>query len=208
MLSCTKTEWILKLRFLGVHIEHKGEEIKMIQKGLTTQIIDALGVQNGKLQDTPAVAPLPLDKDGDPPNGTCNCASVIGMLQHLQAHSQPDITVAVSQGAHFVHSPKQSHEEALEHIGMCLRKTEDKGLVFQPSENIKINCCMDTDFSGLWGCEDPKNPTVAKNRTGFIIAISNCPVIWSSKSQSSVALSTVEAQCNALSSAMRDLLPF
>ena len=33
-----------------------------------------------------------MEKDGDPPNADFNYASVIGMLQYLQAQSQPDIT--------------------------------------------------------------------------------------------------------------------
>ena len=83
--------------FLGVHMEKQGDNIKLTQKGLTKQIIEALGVQNAKTANTPASAPLPMDKDGDPPNGAYSYPSVIGMLQYLQAHSRPDITMAVSQ---------------------------------------------------------------------------------------------------------------
>jgi hypothetical protein len=88
-----------------------------------------------------------------------------------------------------------------------LRKTENEGLLLQPSQDFTVDCYVDADFAGLWGYEDPNDPTVAKSRTGFVICISDCPVVWSSKLQSSIALSTMEAEYNALSSAMRDLLP-
>jgi hypothetical protein len=46
-----------------------------------------------------------------------------------------------------------------------------------------------------------------KSRTGFVILFANCPVLWVSKLQTEVALSTTEAECIALSQAMRDLIP-
>ena len=193
--------------FLGVHMEQRGDSIKLTQRGLTRRIIEALGVDN-VTANTPASEPLPMDVDGDPPNGKYSYPSVIGMLQYLQAHSRPDITMAVSQCARFVHSPKRSHEEALERIGAYLHKTEDEGLILRPSDHFEIDCYVDADFAGLWGYENPLEPSVAKSRTGFVICISNCPVIWTSKLQSSIALSTMESEYNALSMAMRDLIPF
>jgi len=193
--------------YLGVHMETRGDEIKLTQKGLTRRIIEALGVLNGKTVNTPASEPLPIDKDGTQSNADFSYASVIGMLQYLQGHSRPDITMAVSQCARFVHSPKLSHENALKQIGQYLKKTEGEGLIFKPSRDFSIDCYVDADFAGLWGHEDPNEPSVAKSRTGYLICISDCPVIWSSKLQTSIALSTMEAEYNALSSAMRDLLP-
>ena len=194
--------------FLGVHMDKTDGKITMTQKGLIARIIDALGVSGQAPVHTPATKPLPMDKEGDPPNGNFNYASVVGMLQYLQAHSRPDLTMAVSQCARYVHSPKRSHEQALERIGRYLLATQDKGLIYSPSEEFRVDCYVDSDFAGLYGHEDPLEPSVAKSRTGFVICIANCPVIWSSKLQGSIALSTMEAEYNALSSAMRDLLPF
>ena len=194
--------------FLGVHIDQSGSEVRLTQKGLTARIIDALGVRGRRVCHTPASQPLPIDKDGDPPNGNYSYASVIGMMQYLQAHSRPDITIAVSQCARYVHSPKRSHEEALERIGQYLLKTEGEGLIYCPSDSFEIDCYVDADFAGLWGYENPIDPSVARSRTGFVICISNCPVIWTSKLQTTIALSTMEAEYNALSTAMRDVIPF
>ena len=194
--------------FLGVHMEQEGDHINLTQKGLIKRIIEALGCEDGRTYNTPASEPLPMDKDGDPADGKFNYASVIGMLQYLQAHTRPDITMAVSQCARFVHSPKRSHEAALIQIGRYLSKTKDKGLVLRPSDHFEIDCYVDADFAGLWGYENPVEPSVAKSRTGFAICFSNCPVVWTSKLQSSIALSTMEAEYNALSMAMRDLIPF
>jgi hypothetical protein len=42
---------------------------------------------------------------------------------------------------------------------------------------------------------------------GYIIAIGGCPILWKSKLQSTITLSTTEAEYTALSQSMRELLP-
>ena len=46
-----------------------------------------------------------------------------------------------------------------------------------------------------------------KSRTGFCLTLGGCPVIWVSKLQTEVALSTTEAEYIALSQSMRELIP-
>ena len=46
-----------------------------------------------------------------------------------------------------------------------------------------------------------------KSRTGFCLTLGGCPLLWVSKLQTKVALSTTEAEYIALSQAMRELLP-
>jgi hypothetical protein len=148
------------------------------------------------------------DDGGEPANGAYNYASVIGMMQYLQGHSRPDITYAVSRCARFIHSPKRSHEIALKRIGLYFKGTLAQGLILSPSGELDIDVFVDADFAGLWPHEDKQDPTCVKSRTGFVICISNCPVIWVSKLQHEITLSTMEAEYNALSYSMRSVLPF
>jgi hypothetical protein len=89
--------------------------------------------------------------------------TVIGMLQYLQGHSRPNITMAVSHCARYVHKPKCLHKEALEQIGQYLKKTENKGLIYRPSDVFKIDCYVYANFAGLWGYKNPLEPSVAKS---------------------------------------------
>jgi hypothetical protein len=196
--------------FLGVHIERNEHDgtITLTQVGLIRRIIDALGVENDPIVHTPTtLIPLVKDAEGDPPDGTFNYRSVIGMLGYLQSNSRPDITFAVSSAARFSHDPKRSHEQALKRIGRYLKGTINAGLVLRPSESLNLDCYVDADFAGLWPHEDKVDPSCVKSRTGFAICVANCPVIWSSKLQGDIATSTMEAEYTALSMAMRDLLP-
>ena len=60
----------------------------------------------------------------------------------------------------------------------------------------------------LWSYEDPQDPSCVKSRTGFVIQITGCPLLWASRLQQEIALSTMQAEYTAMSMAMRDLLPF
>ncbi len=150
---------------------------------------------------------LGKDKDGKPFEESWNYASVVGMLLYLSGNSRPDIAFAVNQAARFTHDPKASHETAVEHIVRYLQGTKEKGLTFCPTGDWKVDCYVDADFCGLWGSEDPEDPVVAKSRTGHLILLAGCPLLWRSSLQTETSLSTMMAEYVALSSAMRDLLP-
>ena len=66
----------------------------------------------------------------------------------------------------------------------------------------------DADFAGMWNSNAPEqDPVRVKSRSGHVILLGNCPLLWSSKLQTEIACSTMEAEFIALSSAMRDLIP-
>jgi len=175
----------------------------LTQKGLIKRIIETLDIDHLYTKDTPAAAePLVTDKDGDPPDVTYSYPSIVRMLQYLQAHSHPDITHAVSQCARYTHRTRRLHEKALERIGQYLKKTADEGLILHPSLEFDLECYVDADFAGLWPCKDKQDPSCIKLRTRFIICVADCPVIWSSKLQTDIATSMMEAEYNGMSMAM------
>jgi hypothetical protein len=70
-----------------------------------------------------------------------------------------------------------------------------------------LNCYVDADFAGLHGHEDDQDPVSVKSRTGFTLTLFGCPVIWQSKLQNEVCLSSTAAEYIAFSMAMREILP-
>jgi hypothetical protein len=104
--------------------------------------------------------------------------------------------------------PKHLHELALKHIGHYLKQTSDRGMIMSPSSNVcKIDAYPDADFAGMYGHEEHTDPACAKSCTGFIVAFAECPVLWQSKLQTEMALSTMEAKVIALSACCRELFP-
>ena len=198
--------------FLGVHIKRDPVtgEVTLTQQGLIQRIIDALGCNDLPGVDTPAEEVLGKDEDGESPQCTFNYASVIGMLWYLYGHSRPDLGFAVSQAARFSFSPKRSHELALIRIGQYLKKTKTQGMILKPmskSGSFKMDAYVDSDFMGLYGKEKRTDPCNVKSRIGYVLCINECPVVWSSRLNDAISLSTMMAEYYALSHCMREVLP-
>ena len=111
----------------------------------------------------------------------------------------------MSKAGRYVHSPKRSHELAFERIGRYLKGTLYKGLILKPvpleEEQFTICIFVAAAFACGWGTEQGTNPESVKTRTGYIIKVMQCSVVWCSKLQTSIATSTMESEYTALSMA-------
>ena len=83
-----------------------------------------------------------------------------------------------------------------------------QGILYQPDKTRSIDTYVEASFEGEWNTSWSDDPSSVMSRTGYIILYSNCPVIWCSKLQTDIILSTTESQCIALSQSLRDVIPF
>ena len=130
------------------------------------------------------------------------------MLNFLAASTRPDILFAVHQCARFCTSPRLIHEQAVKRIIRYLSRTKNKGIEVKIDESKGIECYVDADFCGNYHKDRSEDSTNLLSRTGFVIFYMNCPIVWASKLQGCISLSTTEAEYVALSHAMRELIPF
>ena len=126
---------------------------------------------------------------------------------YLSSNTRPDLQFAVHQAARFTHNPKHSHAQAVKRIVRYLVSTRERGTIFKPNLDEGLDCYVDADFAGLYGYEDEQDPVSVRSRTGFTLTLFGCPVVWSSKLQSEITLSSTAAEYVAFSMAMRDMLP-
>ena len=80
-------------------------------------------------------------------------------------------------------------------------------MIIRPDMTLNLDCYADADFAGLWTHEDPHDTLSVKSRTGYIMTLGEVPVIWTSKMQTEIAMSTMEAEYIAVSTAMKELIP-
>lgn len=194
--------------FLGIQVIKEKGKITLLQPSLINQVILATNLQECNNMGTPAsCTPVGSDVNGEPFDEFWGYSSVIGMLNYLANNTRPDISYATHQCARFTHNPKKSHGIAVKHIIRYLAGTKDKGIIMTPSKSFSVDCYVDADFAGLYGHEDCQNPISVKSRTGYVLLLADCPLLWVSKLQSMVAVSTMEAEYIALSQAMRDIIP-
>jgi hypothetical protein len=125
----------------------------------------------------------------------------------VREKTRPDIAFAVHQAARFSHYPRQSHAVAVKRILCYLKTTADKGLIMTPGDDHRVDCYVDSDFAGKFSVEDSQDPVSVKSRTRCVILYRGTPLLWVSKLQTQIALSTMEGEYVALSQSMRDLIP-
>ena len=161
-----------------------------------------------RMHDTPAEPRKMLTKDseGQARKFQWSYQTVVGMLNYL-CITRPEILFAVHQCACFSIDPWLSHEIAVKRLVHYLKRTQNEGLILTPIMSVGISCYVDADFAGAWDQEDSADPCSVYSRTGYVIMYANCPILWVSKLQTEIALSTTEAEYIALSQAMRDLIP-
>jgi hypothetical protein len=198
--------------FLGVQIDRINDNtFNLSQPHLINDIIKELRLdgQNVAIKKTTGASSKTLCRHLDSPHfdDHFNYRRVIGQMNYLEKCSRLDISCAVHQGARFVSNPRLQHGKALKWLGRYLVGSRDKGMIYSPS-NQSFDVYVDASFTGDW---DPENadwdPDTARSRTGYVILYASCPVIWASKLQSEIALSTTESEYLAISTATREVLP-
>ena len=197
--------------YLGINITRPDKDtISMTQPALIQRIIDSLPLKDARLHDTPADPNITLtpDKNGQPRQDTFHYRSLVGQLNYLTASTRPEIQYAVHQLARFSANPKRSHEVAAKRVIRYLKSTPEKGILLRPDRKQGLTCYVDADFAGNWSSDQALDPRACLSRTGYVIFYANCPITWHSKLQSTIALSTTEAEYVALSTAMRDVIYF
>ena len=195
--------------YLGIDIKKTSDGfIELTQTGLIQKIISACGLQDQSAEhQVPATTILSADLEGPLREHSWNYRSLIGMLNYLASSTRPDIAFAVHQCAKFTTNPRRVHELAIRRVVRYLKGTSTKGFILKPSSPPNLDCYVDADFAGTWTPSTSDNPSSVKSRTGYIITFASCPVLWCSKIQTEVALSTTEAEYIALSQSTRDLIP-
>ena len=66
---------------------------------------------------------------------------------------------------------------------------------------------MDAGLAGCWNSMDTKIVASVLSRSGYVIIYAGCPLFWSSKMKTEIALSMTEAEYIALSQSMQEFIP-
>ena len=200
--------------YLGLQIDsHDDNSFTVSQPFLVDRIIETIrGMKDAKIAKSPAVTTDILTKDvnGTPRKETWNYRSLIGMLNYLVNCTLPDLAYAGHQCARFCADPKSSHEQAVKRIIrylLYLKRHKRLGIRYRPNIMKSIACYVDASFAGEWNKAWSEEPSSVMSRTGYIILYAGCPIIWCSKLQTEIALSTTESEYIALSQSLRDVIP-
>src|SRR5436190_13184621 len=109
----------------------------------------------------------------------------------------PDIAYAVIKLAKFAANPSQEHLDKALYICRYLVGTQDYALVFDGLSDQGLIAYTDSDWAS--------DPTDRKSITGYMIKLANGTFSWRSHTQTTIALSSTEAEYMALSDCCRQI---
>lgn len=121
---------------------------------------------------------------------------LIGSLLYISTMSRPDITFAISYLSRFLDKPTKTLWTAAKRILRYIKETIDYSLVYEKNTNNEINIYTDAD----WGTDKVDR----KSTSGVAVYYGKNLIAWMSRKQTTVALSTAEAEYLAASVAMTE----
>ncbi|KAL9996279.1 putative RNA-directed DNA polymerase [Helianthus debilis subsp. tardiflorus] len=184
--------------FLGLQVEQLPEGIFIHQTKYVHDILEKFGMSSS----TPAATPLATnhgihpDLAGDRVDETLY-RTMIGSLMYLTA-SRPDIMYPTCLAARYQSNPRASHMIIVKRILRYLKGTPTLGLWYPRKGDFTLEGYSDSDF----GCckVNTKSTTAGCQFFGPRL------VTWQCKKQTSVALSTCEAEYVSASSCCSQIL--
>ena len=89
-----------------------------------------------------------------------------------------------------------------------LKATWHSGLCFKPDHAKGFQYYCDADFAGNWNRQfAAADPSTTKSRSDWIMLYACCPIIWDSKLQYQVELSTTESEYISMFMVLHDIIP-
>ena len=164
-----------------------------------------MDVRNSYTKHVPTKVALQLHafKDSQKFAEKFNYRSIIGKLNYLGQTTRPDIVYVVHQVAKYSSDPRKEHGEAIIYMVKYLKAMRHVGIRFRPDPTKGFQCSCDADYAGNWNKQfAATDPSTAKSRSGWNIFHAGCPIIWASKLQLQVSLSTMEAETISMSMAL------
>ena len=188
-------------KIVGIEITQTEDSIKIAEKLYIKSILEREGLSEINSVSTPLdtnikLEPNPDDNEGNRSN---SFARLLGELQFLANCTRPDIAFTVNRLASYTANPSLQHFTAVKRILRYLAGTQDHGITY-------LKSYINIDNNNFYGFADAAfaNHDDLKSTTGYVFLASGGAITWKSKKQTTIALSSTEAEYVALSEAARE----
>ena len=184
--------------FLGLQIKQTSDGIFINQEKYVKELLSKYNLHSTSSMKTPISAPLSMDSDPDgKPVDPTTFRGMVGSLMYLTA-SRPDIMFATYLCARYQSNPKESHLNAVKRILRYLKGSPGLGLWYPKGSGLEL---IGYSYSDHAGCKIDR-----KSTTGGCQFLGGKLVSWTSKKQTSVSMSTAEAEYVSAASCCAQIL--
>jgi hypothetical protein len=172
--------------FLGLEVWQSPKRIFLNQGKYAVEILKRFDILECKSMNTPMETKLKLlvDTSSELIDATLY-RQIIGSLMYL-TNTRPDICFSVNTLSQFLVEPRHVHLAAAKHVMRYLKGTLDCGLNYDGDHDFTLNGYTDSDWAG--------SVSDRKSTSGCCFSLGSAMISWQSRKQSSIALSTAEAE--------------
>src|SRR5579859_5997677 len=188
--------------FLGMRVTRTPDgSISIDQSTYVKDVLAKFGMKDSKAVSTPLATGTKLVRSGDNNDASIQplYQSIVGSLMYAILCTRPDITYAVQQMSQFGSNPSEIHLQAAKRVLRYLQGSSSSHLTYANDGNVMkaIQSYSDADFVA----GDDR-----KSISGYIFMLAGSPISWQAKKQSTIALSTAEAEYAALTQAAKEAI--
>jgi hypothetical protein len=196
---------------LGIQIQRNraARTLSLSQGEYVRHVLTRFGMWDSKSAPTPLAVSGKLTKADCPEAGTPPDAaftrlyqSAVGAIMYAMLGTRPDIAFAVTALSQFNSNPGQAHWAAVKHVMRYLRGTADYQLTYGPSGKTAVSPVVYGYSDSDWGSDADDRRSV----TGYVFLLGGGAVSWQARKQTTVALSSVEAEYMAATQSAKEAM--
>lgn len=204
---------------LGIQITHDREQrlLTITQTTYIKALVTKFEMQNSKPISTPMEIKHGLSQQQCPSTQleresmrSIPYLSAVGGIMYAMTSTRPDLAFAASVLSRFGSNPGPQHWRAAKRVLQYLNHTSDYSITYhgRPASNSSSSTrqTIQASITGYCDSDWASNTDTRKSVAGYVFVLAGGAVSWSSKSQSTIALSTVEAEYMSYSMASRETM--
>jgi transposase InsO family protein len=128
--------------------------------------------------------------------------SAVGSIMFAMLCTRPDIAYSVAVLSKYAHNPTPAHQEGIIRVLQYLRDTPQLGITYTGEPSITDEPQLLGYCDADWAADRDERKSI----TGYAFMLCGGAISWQSKKQTTVALSTVEAEYMAVATAAKEAL--
>jgi ribonuclease HI len=182
--------------FLGISITRKNGNLYLDQSVYIDKVLKKFNMENCKPINTPIEISPSENLESESIIGVKPYRELLGSLLYAALITRPDICTAVNFYGRFQNNATEVQWKGLKRILRYMKGTVNVGLQYQSNTDCELASFVDADWA---------SHVDRKSVSGCVIKVYGNTVDWYTKKQSTIALSSTEAEFNALSEGLREL---
>lgn len=190
--------------FLGLEIKYDRDKgiLRINQEDYISKLIKRFRMEDSKCSLIPIEPKLYIEVCKNVEDVTSKpYRELLGCIMYLMLGSRPDICFALNVFSRLQDKASDYAWNNLKRVVRYLKGTQRFGLEYIREENnFQLECFVDSDWGG--------DQSDRKSVSGFVFKLSNSTLMWATRKQHCVSLSSSEAELIALCSAASEGLCF